>query len=133
MKYLFSQNNTKKILQVKLFEEGTINDVKKVVFSARTKALRLNYSLLYDFTEFINQIEVSEIYNLYRGKFTHRLLSVDPSIFKIKVAIYGNQKDSELLDFAETTCFNAGVSFRVFYDKKLATDWLCNNKVIKYV
>ncbi|MBI9068037.1 MAG: hypothetical protein JEZ09_12140 [Salinivirgaceae bacterium] len=128
MKYKLEPKHSEKYLYVKLTEEGYAVDIKGIIFEARIQAKELSYSLLYDFTEFINKVEISEIYNLYRGDLMEKLISVDPDILKIDVAIIGNPDHAELWDFTETTFYNAGISIKVFYEKDQALHWLARKK-----
>lgn len=128
MTYTFVENRSKKILWVILEGEGYIDAIKALIFRARIKASQLKFRLLYDFSNFINKVEVSEIYNLYRSDLLSRLTQADPDSLKIDVAIIGNTEDAQLWEFTETTFYNAGICIRIFYTKDSAISWLNDTK-----
>lgn len=124
MKYFEKIDDRERIIFVKTRGVITSQDLGPRASHTRVKASRLNYYLLFDFTE--SEICVS-IVDLYHW-FSDHHDKIDVSLKYIPFAILFHEMNEELLRNAETILGNRGGTVQLFREECSALEWLRNQR-----
>ncbi|MEI7504290.1 MAG: hypothetical protein WCJ61_13500, partial [Paludibacter sp.] len=96
------------------------NELSAMCLKMRLQALDLNYGLIFDYRLSKNYISITEAYSWFSVHYD----SVDMKLRRINTAVISNKYDKEFFSFLETTCYNKGITIKMFLEEEKALDWL---------
>jgi hypothetical protein len=120
MKYTCEIISDYKIIKVKVVGDLTVRETASMGKAIRLKAIEINYKILFDFTQTKNKISIGDAYFWFSDNYD----AIDNKLRYIKTAHLTNQVDKSDFGFFETSCFNKGISVKIFLEKEEALKWL---------
>jgi hypothetical protein len=120
MKYTCEIISDYKIIKVNVVGDLTVNEAASMGKTVRLKAIEMNYKILFDFTQTKNKISIGDAYFWFSDHYD----TINSKLRYIKTAHLTNKIDKSDFDFFETSCFNKGISVKIFLETEKALEWL---------
>ncbi|MFA5046246.1 MAG: hypothetical protein WC542_09990 [Paludibacter sp.] len=119
MEYTCENDSDNKILIIRLFGELYSNEVALMDKEIRLKAQILDYKIVYDFRETINDMSITDAYYWFVADYNKTLFELK----HIPVALITNREDVHFFNFFETTSINKGARIKICEDEFSAFQW----------
>lgn len=120
MEYIYDIISNSKIVEVKVSGELDIKGTALMGKTIRQKAKKLNYKILFDFTQTKNRISITEAYFWFADYYDE----IDVKLRYIPTVHLSNEEDKPFFSFFETTCYNKCIRVKMFTEKRKALEWL---------